>query len=130
MRLAVTGAVAVASYHLIEKPIRNRRLLPGRPWLPLAAGVSLALVVDLLVLTTVPPRPLAAPKAPKKVGVFAVPAALPDGVTRGHPVRILLLGDSLAYTLGGGLGVEAGAWGASLDNEGHPGLRPRSPTAS
>ncbi len=31
---------------------------------------------------------------------------------------MLLLGDSLAYTLGGGLAVQAGSWGATLDNQG------------
>jgi peptidoglycan/LPS O-acetylase OafA/YrhL len=117
VRLAATGAAAVVSYHLVEMPIRNRRALPG--WhLVAAIPVALAVVITALFLTTVPPPPQVAPKAPKKVGVFAVPASLPTGVAPGHPVRILLLGDSLAYTLGGGLGVQTGAWGASLVNEG------------
>jgi peptidoglycan/LPS O-acetylase OafA/YrhL len=117
VRLAATGAAAVVSYHLIEMPIRNRRVLPG--WkLVVALVVALAVVVTAVVVTTVPPPAQAVRAAPKKVGVFAVPATLPPGVTPGHPVRILLLGDSLAYTLGGGLGVQAGAWGASLDNQG------------
>ena len=117
VRLAATGAAAVASYHLVEMPVRNRRALPG--WhLVAAIPVALAVVVTALFLTTVPPPPQVAPKAPKKVGVFAVPASLPPGVTAGHHVQILLLGDSLAYTLGGGLGVQAGAWGASLVNQG------------
>ncbi len=117
VRLAATGAAAVASYHLVEMPVRNRRALPG--WHLLAAiAVALAVVITTLFLTTVPPPPQVAPKAPKKAGVFAVPASLPPGVTSGHHVQILLLGDSLAYTLGGGLGVQAGSWGATLVNQG------------
>jgi peptidoglycan/LPS O-acetylase OafA/YrhL len=117
VRLAATGAAAVVSYHLVEMPIRNRRVLPG--WrLVVAIVVALAVVITALVVATVPPPPQVVPKVQKKVGVFAVPSTLPAGVTAAHPVRILLLGDSLAYTLGYGLGVEAGRWGASLDNQG------------
>ncbi len=117
VRLAATGAAAIASYHLVEMPVRNRRALPG--WhLAAAIPVALIVVVTALFLTTVPPPPQVVPKAPKKVGVFSVPASLPPGVTPGHRVQILLLGDSLAYTLGGGLGVQAGSWGASLVNQG------------
>ncbi len=117
VRLAATGAAAVASYHLIEMPVRNRRTLPG--WhLVVAIFVALAVVISAIVLTTVPPPPEVAPKVPKKVGVFAVPTTLPAGVTAGHPVHVLLLGDSLAYTLGGGLAIQAGSWGATLDNQG------------
>jgi len=117
VRLVATGAAAVVSYHLIELPVRNRRALPGRH-LVAAIPVALALVVTALVLTTVPPPPQAVPKAPRKTGVFAVPTAPPAGLAPGHHVRILILGDSLAYTLGNGLGVQAGSWGASLVNQG------------
>ncbi len=117
VRLAATGAAAVASYHLIEMPVRNRRALPGRH-LVAALPVALAVVVTALVLTTAPPAPQTATRAPKRTGVFAVPASLPAGVAPGQPVRILLVGDSLAYTLGGGLGVQAGSWGATLVNQG------------
>ena len=117
VRLGATGAAAVASYHLIELPVRNRTALPG--WSFVAAiPVALALVVTALVLTTVPPPPQAVPKTPKRAGVFAVPVAPPAGLASGHHVRILLLGDSLAYTLGNGLGVQAGSWGATLENQG------------
>ncbi len=117
VRLAATGVAAVASYHLIEMPVRNRRALPGRH-LVAALPVALAVVVTALVVTTVAPAPQVATRAPKRAGVFAVPASPPPGVPPGRQVRILLLGDSLAYTLGGGLGVQAGSWGATLVNQG------------
>ncbi len=117
VRLAATGAAAVASYHLVEMPVRNRRALPGRR-LVAALPVALAVVVTALLLATVAAAPQVATGTPKREGVFAVPRSLPPGVTPGRHVRILLLGDSLAYTLGGGLGVQAGSWGATLVNQG------------
>ncbi len=117
VRLASTGAAAVASYHLVEMPIRNRRALRG--WhLSVAIPVGLVIVVTALVLTTIPPPPQVVLRAPKKVGLFAVPSHPPTGLAPGHHVRILLVGDSLAETLGVGLGVEAASWGATLKNEG------------
>ncbi|MEO7398044.1 MAG: acyltransferase family protein, partial [Ilumatobacteraceae bacterium] len=52
LRLAVTFAVAVLSFHIVEQPVRERRILP-RPRLGLAAtGLAIPLVV-LLGLTQV-----------------------------------------------------------------------------
>jgi peptidoglycan/LPS O-acetylase OafA/YrhL len=116
-RLAATFAAAVVSYHLVEMPVRNRRALPG--WhLAVAIPVGLAIVITALFVTTVPPPPQVVPKTPTKTGVFAVPAIRPPGLPPGHNVRVLLLGDSLALTLGPGLGVQSGAWGATLINQG------------
>jgi len=116
-RLGATFAVAVLSFHLVEMPVRNRRALPG--WhLAVAVPVGLAVVVTALLLATVPPPPQVVPKAPARTGVFAVPSSPPPGLPPGHHVRILLLGDSLALTLGTGLAVQAGAWGASVINQG------------
>ncbi len=117
VRLAATGAASVVSYHLVEMPVRNRRALPG--WhLVAAIPVGLVIVVTALVLTTVPPPPQVVPKVLKRVGVFAVPSHPPAGLTSGRHVHILLLGDSLAETLGYGLGVQSRSWGATLDNQG------------
>ena len=116
-RLAATFAAAVVSYHLVEMPVRNRRALPG--WhLAVAIPVGLAVVVTALFLTTVPPAPQVVPRVPMRTGVFAVPLSPPPGLPAGHRVQVLLLGDSLALTLGTGLRVQAGAWGASLTNQG------------
>ena len=117
VRLAATAAAAIASYHLVEMPIRNRRALPGR-YVLAALPVGLVIVVVALVLTTVPPPPQVAYQAPKKAGLFAVPSHPPPGLTSGRHVRILLLGDSLAETLGNGLGVQVASWGATLDDQG------------
>ena len=43
LQVLVTVALAVASYHLLEQPIRLRRWLTG--WQPLAAAASLIFIL-------------------------------------------------------------------------------------
>ena len=124
VRLAATGAAAVASYHLVEMPIRNRRAVPGR-YLVVAFPVALVIAVVALVLTTVPPPAQVVREAPKKVGVFAVPAHPPSTLAGGHhrprpPARRLAGRDAGRI----GLGVQADSWGASVDNQGIVGCGP------
>ncbi len=114
VRFAATFAVAVASYHLVELPIRRRRFVGW--W---RAGVPLALagVVTVVVLaTTLPATGSGGAAQPTVATRFAVPATPPPGLTGAGRVRVLLLGDSLALTLGSGLGKDASAFGVDLDN--------------
>jgi peptidoglycan/LPS O-acetylase OafA/YrhL len=117
VRLGVTSAAAVVSYHLIEMPIRRRQFLKG--WhLVAALPISVAIVVTAIVLATLPaPAPAPSAAAVRK-GLFTVPRIPPAGLVDGQEVRTLLLGDSLALTLGEGLRVDADRWGVSLDNQG------------
>ena len=111
LRLAVTGAMAVASYHLIELPVRERRLISRRA-VSIGGVVSVAIVVVALVVATEPVAP--APvhiSAAAKASLTAEPAHPPAVLVNGKQVRVLLLGDSLALTLGMGLGVHAQKWG-------------------
>ena len=97
------------SYHLVEMPIRQRRALRG--WHLLAAlPIGVAVVVTALVLSTI--APAAAPVRPTKAGLFAVPATRPADLPGGQDVRVLLLGDSMALTLGRACGPTPGV-GAS-----------------
>jgi peptidoglycan/LPS O-acetylase OafA/YrhL len=68
VRVAVTGAVTVASYFLLEQPIRQRRRLRvPRVALPaIAGGVTLVLLASILV--TVNPPASAIPYANVKLG--------------------------------------------------------------
>jgi peptidoglycan/LPS O-acetylase OafA/YrhL len=95
LRLASTLAIATASYVAIEQPVRERRLLRGVRGLVTAAG-AYVLVGALAVSAT------------------AAAATIPfgDEIARWNPVRatpaaatttVLLVGDSMAQTLGGGL---------------------------
>lgn len=120
VRLGATFAVAVLSFHLIEVPVRNgrlafrdmgsRRLMIG---LPAGAGIAVAAVV---VATTVVPNSVPRAVATGKAG--AIPATPPPGLTGPHRVRVMLLGDSMALTLGVGLGQDSEAWGVDLINRG------------
>ena len=114
VRLSVTLAAAVVSYHAIEMPIRRRTLLKGRHLLA-ALPISVAVVVTALVLATLPAP---APAAPVHQALFALPRTPPAGLVKGQDVRTLLLGDSMALTLGEGLRKDADRWGVSLDNQG------------
>ena len=120
VRLAATFAVSVASFHLVELPIRNRRRIPGRQLLmalPAALGI---VVVGLVVSTTWPTTPSTESSAATltRPSLLAVPKAPPAGLTGSHRVRVLLFGDSIAETLGWGLGKDTSAWGVSFTNYG------------
>jgi peptidoglycan/LPS O-acetylase OafA/YrhL len=119
IRLAATFTAAVLSYHLVELPIRNgklfrRRIEPRRLLLAIPAGVTVGVIA--VVLATAPPptslQPIAAASAS-----FGVPSNPPPGLTQSHQVRVLLLGDSMALTLGMGLGQNTGAWGIKFEND-------------
>ena len=116
VRMTVTGAAAVLSYHLIEMPIRNRTVLPG--W-QIAAAIPVASVIvvaALMISTAAPARP-ATSSSVGSVAALALPAA-PPTLPSGRPVKVLLLGDSMALTLGFGLLKHSDAWGVDVDDQG------------
>jgi peptidoglycan/LPS O-acetylase OafA/YrhL len=104
LRLVATLALAIASYHLLERPIRNgeRPKLAAPPLL--AAGTVAALVVAALVIPKVWEPPLddfesiAAAQARIQAEIDAVPASVP---------RVMFFGDSTAMMASAGVG----AWG-------------------
>lgn len=103
LRLVVTFTAAVLSYELLEQPIRTRRLLPT--WhATVASGVAAAVTVTALVATTVAPAAAsvsidgAAVMPPAEHQQLAATSAFTT-----NPVRFLLLGDSVALTMGIGL---------------------------
>jgi peptidoglycan/LPS O-acetylase OafA/YrhL len=124
LRFAVTLAVAIVSYHLIEQPIRRgtlslralRRRLPRRAAAAALPAVSLlvvaALVAGISLVSTQPASRLAASGA--AAGSSATPVQPPkpkppvlnaaQRAILNRPIRVLVEGDSLATTLGVGLG--------------------------
>lgn len=106
IRFAATFAVAAASFHFIENPVRSGR---GWPMVPVRLAGAVAGIGVVLGLVTVSAAPS-----------VALPAS-PVATTGGPQVRALLLGDSMALTLGKGLSVNSAAWGVSIDNEGKVG---------
>jgi peptidoglycan/LPS O-acetylase OafA/YrhL len=124
VRFAVTAAAADLSYRFIEIPIRTRQpILPHRrqtirpsPALVrlAAAGIPIVLVV-VVIAATVTPGSTASASLPLS---HQPPTAYrgPAGADAAHPERALLIGDSMALTLGQGLQVDASDWGISVDN--------------
>jgi peptidoglycan/LPS O-acetylase OafA/YrhL len=102
VRAAVTFAVSVASFHLVERPIRMGTFVSQwRAWLVVPAGVG-AVIVALIAATTTTPAVAGIPA----IGLGTnggTTTTSPGAPTFAQPVRILLMGDSVALTLGLGL---------------------------
>ncbi len=101
LRAIATVAIATVSFYVVERPIRQGNLLRGwRPWLvtPVAVGAT---VVAFAAATVVPATSLPTTAAPTTTGV---------GPLSGPRVKVLLVGDSTALTLGIGLGADAKAY--------------------
>jgi peptidoglycan/LPS O-acetylase OafA/YrhL len=117
LRVAVTVALAVCSYRLLERPIRSGRRLTGyRPW-AVAPAAALSVCVALVAVTAHPPPPTIVysavysrppePPPPQAQPVTPTPAAS-TSATLTRPVRLMIIGDSVAETVGRGLE----RWGA------------------
>ncbi len=126
LRFVVTFVAADLSYRLIEKPIRSHQPLVIR-WRPAvrpspalvrlaAAGVPIVVVLALIAATVTPGSTASAslPASHRPPAVYSGPV----GVDAAHPEQALLIGDSMAETLGAGLNVDAVDWGISIDNRG------------
>jgi peptidoglycan/LPS O-acetylase OafA/YrhL len=107
LRLAVTFAVASVSYLAVEQPIR-RGGLPG--WRgPVLLPPAILVVGAVVALTTVPPPPPARLVAVTHATTTttAPPSAPPIPVVRdatpADPLRILLVGDSVAFDAAPGI---------------------------
>jgi peptidoglycan/LPS O-acetylase OafA/YrhL/lysophospholipase L1-like esterase len=117
VRLVATFAVAIASYYLVEKPIRHGAI-PSRvlrPALPVAAA-SLAVVVMASTAGAVP-----ATFQSVSASQLKAPPTSPTKTTKKHPLRVMLVGDSVANSLAPGLAVTAKARGYEFWNASIPG---------
>ena len=132
VRLAAAAVVAVASYHLVEAPIRRGALAHWRAWLgaPAAAG---AVVVALVVGTVAPagatlassaltgaggagppPGPTTAGAGQVDAGTESLLPAVASG--SGGPVRVLIVGDSTATAMSLGFSP-TGPYGVDLQTD-------------
>ncbi len=106
-RLAVTAAITIASFHLVEDPIRRGTFRLPRPRLSVpAVGAAVAVAVLLSTGSNVAattPSDLAG-MAQQLSASGAQGAADPGAAAGAHrPVRVLLVGDSVALSLGWGI---------------------------
>jgi peptidoglycan/LPS O-acetylase OafA/YrhL len=97
VRLAATFALSVASFFLLEQPIRKRGIRWGRPVIVVPSAAVAVLAV--LLVSTVPTSAAVgqASQAQVAASLRALPAAsaVPESAT-----RVLVLGDSVAVALG------------------------------
>jgi hypothetical protein len=126
LRLVVTIALAVVSYHLIEQPVRTGARIKGTWPRVLLPATGALLIVALLAVTTSPPppgysltpvarntpatAPVIAPTTTTTAMTAGAPATTttaPAGMFRTldgpRPVRVLVVGDSVGITVGRGL---------------------------
>jgi peptidoglycan/LPS O-acetylase OafA/YrhL len=107
VRVVVTFAVSVVSFHLIERPIRMGTFVSRwRAWLVVPAGVG-AVVVAVVAATT-GTTAVASTAFPPSIGTTGAGSTTtttssPGSPPTATPVRVLLFGDSVALTLGIGL---------------------------
>ena len=106
LRIAVTGAVAIGSYFLLEKPIRRRKVLLRRGVIVPAVAGSLALVVVTTLVVTANPPASTVPYAnfdvnDREVTVQTAPTTRPDPTASSTtapvvpaPPAIMIVGDS------------------------------------
>ncbi len=113
-RFAVITALAALSAALIENPIRRGAIASWklRVAAPAAAGVS---VLSIFAATVVP-----AEAGTARVTAVA-PRVTPAPPTLGPPIKVLLVGDSMAGSLDVGLNAVAPQYDAIVADEGVPG---------
>ena len=142
-RVGVTVAIAALSYDLVEMPVRRGALRHWRSWV--AAPFGAAVAVSAVFISTLVPvgaaelpgvqLAVSAPTAGTTTAVSTPTAGTPTAVssdlsptlpalpaaTSTKPVKVLLVGDSIAGTLGVGLAQEADQYNVQIANEGTPG---------
>jgi hypothetical protein len=125
LRLGATFGFAALSYYLVELPIRQRRFAhrwTPRVLAPAAVGVTAAVILLATVGATHNPLS-AAPGTVLQSKIKGPPVTLaPVPTVASFPTHsVLLLGDSVAYTLGNALAAEAAKNGVALKTIGRLG---------
>lgn len=93
VRVAVTVVIAVASYLLVERPVRARGFWrkPRLTWIPAAASI---LIATLVVLAT------STPAAESRTDSAGLIREAVDTADRNDGPRLMMIGNSVAYFLG------------------------------
>ena len=128
LRVAVTVLVAVASYHLLEMPIRRRQMtLGGRSPLVFAPAIAVLIALGAWTITAGAPQPISNfTDAEKTLQNLGSGSSTPITGTDGNPLplqpaKVSMYGDSTAVVVGVGLAdvdqeknliqsVDGGAW--------------------
>jgi peptidoglycan/LPS O-acetylase OafA/YrhL len=135
IRGVVTLVLAVVSYYLIELPIRERRLVVALPLVKVSGAVAAVCLLSLVIpaprntdstLTALahaapPPTPPSAPPTIPTPSTTLPPEVLAGAVTHPGPMRVMIEGDSVAWSLGLGIAPVAPSAGFVFANEGYVG---------
>jgi len=105
-RSAVAFLLAAASAKFVELPIRRGAIRSWRAWVvtPVVAGLTAAVI---LLATTTPTAEAVSTDPATGLSTAQHQQLVAAGAFSGHPVRFMLLGDSMATTLGEGLYVQS-----------------------
>ena len=138
-RLAVIIGIATVSAYLVELPVRRGRLSTWPTTLTMPAAAGLAVLTVFVSTVEVPGAAASGGDAASQVlaasrltsGPVVAARQSATGPTssgaslfaapRGEPVKVLIVGDSLAGSLGVGLGRVSAQYGVVAVNEGSPG---------
>jgi len=112
-RTAVTLGIAALSARFVELPIRRGALPVRRAFV--AVPVAFAASLTLVAVSAAPAAPVGAAPVLQASATSTLPPSA------GPAVRVLLVGDSMAGSLGASLAPEAPAYGVQIINEGHTG---------
>ncbi len=131
LRFAVTIALAAVSYVFLERPIRTGRWKRPVRWTLAPVAIAAVLATVLVVSATAPPpairltpvsaelpeAPAAAPPKDVASGNVASGIATPAHAAPKRPPVVLVVGDSVALTLGRGIERWGLTRGAVVDNQ-------------
>jgi peptidoglycan/LPS O-acetylase OafA/YrhL len=120
VRVLVTLAIAVASYRLIEMPIRRGALRQWRASWTLAPATAAVVAVALVLVTRggAPAFSLSTSLSGATPPIDSISQPLSTGANVSRPTRVLVLGDSVALTAGMGFGQVEPVWGLSVLDKG------------
>ena len=118
VRVLATLAVAIASYYIIEVPFRRGGLWRWRASWVLAPAAGAVLVIGILFVTRVSEPIFALPTASSLPPPPSVSTPISEDTldTTRAPIRVLAVGDSVAFTMAQGLVRAESAWNLSVWN--------------
>jgi len=117
-RVLVTLAIAVASYRVIEMPVRRGALRQWRASWTLAPATAAGLAVALVLVTRGGAPVFSLSTSPSAAMPPGALISQPDGTGAAvsAPIRVMALGDSVALSMAWGLEREGPALGLSISN--------------
>jgi hypothetical protein len=123
VRVAVTLAISIASYHLIETPFRRGAFRRRRVSWAIAPAAATAVAVALVLMTRggEPTLALSAPSSVPEPPSASLSLSNNGGAVTSPPARVLVVGDSVALTMGQGLVRAESSWNLSVWNTGRLG---------